>query len=435
MSGPARRTWTRSSGATPAGGAPDAPGAHRSITRLLGRLTGIALFTLIGAVYIIGWLSILAEERTGRTDFVSLTVAARLTSSAPGLLYDLAAQYPLQVLADPFTGPARPFSNPPHVATYSRALLAFGQEHGYLALGVLNLVLLGAIGRMVLQISADQPRSRRLLLLAGSLAMFPVGNALAEGTVSIIVAFGLCLVLVGERNDDAVLLALGLALTCWKPHLAVIAWAAVAATGRWRVLGRAAALAALIAAPSLITPGPRAWLAYPRALLEAGGSTAAAVQHSDHWWNLAAVGYRTLPAELVAPLSTVLFVVGVAGLAMAHRRAPDRVPLTIVLLGGVLLAPHANPHDYIWVAVGHALLRADGAWEQRPRPARIALGAIAGAAPLGSGLTVAYAAAGGSVVAVAVIAAFAVATVVGAPVSRTAALVALPGTEARRSAA
>jgi hypothetical protein len=224
---------------------------------------------------------------------------------------------------------------------------------------------------------------------------------MAEGTVSVIAGLGIALFTTGRHREHELFMAGGLALAACKPHLAVVPVVLLVAERRWATLVRTAAAVAAVAAPSLVTPGARAWLSYPSALLGAGGPESAAADYSDHWWNIAALLHRSaLSPSVVSALSWVLFGAGVAGLVAMHRHHPDRVPLTSVLLVGLVLTPHANPHDAIWVPLAYVLVRQGEGWWRRPTACRAGLDAVALLWPIIGLLAMAYADRGGSALAV-----------------------------------
>lgn len=382
----------------------------RSVTspaRIAGRLLGTLACLFVATELVRSWLRVLRTGRATRVDFVALDVAARLSAGSPEHLYDLDVQRAVQLALDPGTGPARPFTNPPFVATYARPVLWLGSDGGYLALGVLNVALLAVIGGLLLRATRGRHWSERTLAVTAALTMITVGNAMAEGTISVLVALGVCCYLLGEHRDDDRLRAVGLALTACKPHLAVLVWGLAVVRRRWRATAWGAGLLAVLAAPSLASPGIGAWLRYPGALLQAGGADAAAVEHSAHWWNLASVGYRTLPAEVVTALALPAFVVGFGVVLAAHRRRPDLLTPGSALALGLVLVPHANPHDAIWLPLAHALLRSHASWEARPVLARRALTVLAVLSPLLGLYAVGFADEGGSALAVAGLVAYA----------------------------
>jgi hypothetical protein len=356
-------------------------------------------FTFLAVQNLGSWLHVVADERTADVDFVSLAVAGRLTAAAPGDVYDADAQLAVQ-RGYQNDGPARPFTNPPFVATAGRLLTGGGLEQGYVILAVLNVGLLVAFSVVLVRSMRALPAAPlwwRMTVVTGALASISVGAAVAEGTVSVLAALGIALFLHGRHRERELLVVGGLVLAAWKPHLAVLAVVVLLAERRWATLTRSAGVLAVMAVPSVVMPGVGAWVRYPAALLGAGRTGSAAADHSAHWWNVASLLSRTsLPAAGLATLTWVLFGAGGAALVALHRRHPDRLPLASLLLVGLVITPHANPHDALWVPLAYVLLRADGTWEDRSRRVRALLNAVALLWPVTGLLAVAYVDKGGS---------------------------------------
>jgi len=384
----------------------------------------VALCSLVLAVQALGaGLPILAGGREATVDYGSLVVAGRLAGTDPAALYDPAAQRLVQQQLDP-GGRARPFTNPPPVATAARLLGATGIRGGFvvvqLAGGAAVLLLAGLVWRL----SRRQALSIRLAMTIGTSASASVATAMAEGAISGVSGAGLALVAVGDARRRDGLVVAGLLLAATKPHLAVVAALLVAARRRgsgahadraaWT---RGLVAAAVVVAISLVTPGPVAWLHYPAALVHAGGPDAAALGSAEHWWTVGSV-LQQLAGPAMRPAAVAgTWIVWAAGLVVLTRLARRRVrpvPLGPLLVAGLVLAPHANPHDALWVPVVFALVRADAGWDRRRRGERLALSALAVAWPPLSLVATAFADGGGSVLAVAALGTFAVLAVLGA---------------------
>ena len=76
---------------------------------------------------------------------------------------------------------------------------------------------------------------------------------------------------------------------------------------------------------------------------------------------------------VVTVLGWVVLVAGVAGLAVLAARTAttgqrcSAPPLAVAAVLGILVLPHANPHDLAWVPLAFALCWAHPNWPTRPR--------------------------------------------------------------------
>lgn len=372
------------------------------------RRAALVLLTLLHvflAVNNIGsWLNVTARDRMERTDYVSLAVAGELARQHGDALYDAAAQAEVQARFDPRPeADARPFSNPPFVAAAARLLTAGGFDAGYVALGLLNTSAVVALSVLLARAARTMSTLWRTALVCGALGSVAVANAMAEGAVSVVVALGIALVLLGDDRGDDRLIAAGLILAAIKPHIAVVPFAVLVARRQWRPLWQAAVAGAVLVLPTLFSPGVGAWLRYPAALLSAGGSDSAATEHAEHWWNAASVIYRFFPSEVAGPTAWALFIVGFG--LLLHTARHGRWPLPLLMIGSLVVIPHANPHDAIWFPIAFALLWPR--WASHAGAARrSAMLALVLSWPAVSLLCLVYADEGGSLVAVAWISAF-----------------------------
>ena len=389
-----------------------------------GRAGHSAVLAVLAAVFVAqavltlgAFVPVLARDRAATVDHVSLAVAAELVADDPASLYDLRAQRAVQDTLDP-AGPDRPFANPPFVATGARLVEAAGIRVGYLALVVVDLLAVGLLAALVWRQGRSLSLTARVAATAGALAAFPVASVMAEGGVSGLAATGIALVLWGEHHRRPWVAAAGLALAATKPHLLPAALVVLAFRGRWGVLGRGVLIGTAMALPSLATPGLGAWLAYPSVLTGVAGSGSPAVQHSEHWWNIASLLHHGLGRD-GSPTAVVLtwsvLVVGVAAIATAARATDGTAAMAAALVLGLLVSPHTNPADALWLPLAFVLVRTDPGWDRRSPFGRAAIGGLAAAWPVASLTAFTWSTAGGSVAAVTMMLAFAVLTVAGHP--------------------
>ena len=378
---------------------------------LLGAWLAGLYFTFLAVNMVGGWIPIMAGGREAQADYVSLAVAGELSATDPGRLYDFDAQATQQRAFDPDGTSLRPFANPPFVATAARGLRAVGFSRGYGLLAAINVAGIAVLASVLVRLSRGRPLSSRLLLVVGAMGSMSVGTAMAEGAVSVVAGLGLCLLLLGDREHRDDLMALGLALAVVKPHLAALALVMMVVRRRWAVLVRSGLLLGLMILPTLWSPGLSGWLHYPRALLGAGAGDAAVVGFADHWWNIASVLHHVAGSSMPGALHVVvwlLFVGGYGAVARLHLASPSRLLLGLALVVGLVLLPHSNPHDALWVPVAFALVWADRSWQHRRPAHRGVLVALAVLWPLVSVLAVAFASSGGSILAVGWLLSFAI---------------------------
>src|SRR5260370_30341261 len=208
----------------------------------------------------------------------------------------------------------------------------------------------------------------RLWILFG-LACLAIGLSLAvrpRAPAAILPAFAsvpTALVLLNAQLDGIVALGIGAAIALWsrpflaglclgltllKPQLMLPAGAALIATRRWRVLsGWAVAGLVLSAAAALLTP---AWVFQWLPALNGPVRPASREIDFAHFGTAFPAAFQ---GYAVAALSLLALV---AVLALARRRDVEfRPAASIVVAGGVLVAPHALPTDLVIVAVALAI--------------------------------------------------------------------------------
>lgn len=390
--------------------------ADRVVLTFLGLLT-LALYGTIALGATTGWVRSLDDRPEVTKDFVSLAVAGRLTATEPEHLYDLDRQHELQHELAGADAVDRPFANPPFVATYARALTGGGLRTGYTILNITTLAGVAVISALVARAAAPLRLLVRANFVVGTVGSIAVASTLGEGAISMFAALGIALLVVGVRAGDDTLAGLGLALSATKPHLAILPTLLLLARHAHRALGRGVAFGVLIAAPSLLTPGIGSWLRYPAVLLGVGGPDSAAADYSHYWWNLASVLHHVAPdaGGIITSVSWLAFLGGLAAAVVLHRRRPERADIVSLLVLGIIMSPHANPHDTLWLPLAFALVRSEASWSRRGLAQRTLLTTLALTWPVLGLLAMAHAAGGGSIAAVAAMGAFAIIAMIGRP--------------------
>ncbi|MGH7760876.1 MAG: glycosyltransferase 87 family protein [Candidatus Dormibacteraceae bacterium] len=208
----------------------------------------------------------------------------------------------------------------------------------------------------------------RLWILFG-LACLAIGLYLAvrpRPPTAVLSAFGsvpTALLLLNAQLDGLVALGIGAAVALWsrpflaglclgltllKPHLVLPAGAALLLTRRWHVLG-GWAVAGLVLSGAAALLNPRWVFQWLPAL---NGPVSPASREID-FAHFGTAFPAAIQGYAVAVLSLVALV---AVLALARRRGSELRPAAAVLVaGGVLVAPHALPTDFVIVAVALAI--------------------------------------------------------------------------------
>jgi hypothetical protein len=216
--------------------------------------------------------------RKGYQDFTIFYTSARLLRSGQAsALYDLAAQYRMQLTFTDVSirqGPL-PFNHPPFEALLFLPFTGLNYWPAYLVWTALNSVMLAlsvALLRMHFsQLAAVSP----LVLGLGATAFFPVAIGIIQGQDVILLLFLFVLAVISlDRGNDAVAGAL-LAAGLFRPQL-VVPLIVFVAVRRWRVLVGFTPVALVLGAISVAIMGWRGPLDYARFVLQLEGTGARA---------------------------------------------------------------------------------------------------------------------------------------------------------------
>lgn len=298
------------------------------------------------ALFEAGWL-------VGSSDWSQFMVGGRLLASDPAHLYDSSLQLQLQhaLIHGDFlqAGPAGllPAVNPPWVYFLSAAFAGLGVEAGGRLWILVELAALAVAAGLVGGRRALWPA---LTALGGIPALLLVRNAQLDGLVVLGLALAWKWLSPGPgrvaRRELAAGAALG--LTLLKPHLTLgVAVGLIAARRWWVLLGWGAAACLLAGAATVVEPHLLpAWLAF------AFGS-AGRLGDDLSLPGLALALGGGVPAAAVAAAAALA-----ATVLLARGRPPGQAA-GLLILGGLLAAPHALPTDLLLAAF--ALLIGDRA--------------------------------------------------------------------------
>jgi hypothetical protein len=344
------------------------PGPVRRLGVLAGAALATVAFVFLAIPNLLQWARVAGDGNPASTDYLAFAAGGQLAREAPARLYDLAAQRHVEqaLAADAPCCPVfRPFVNPPHLAVAYGALGAHGFRAGYVATALVNLLLVGGLLIAVHELARPLSTALRGLLVTGTAASGPVAVALYQGGPSVVAALGVTLAVVGDRRRGALLTAAGLLAASTKPHLLVLPLLWLVLRGRWRALAHFAGLGAATIVVTLPLIGVGPWLRYPGALLHYSDPTSGLDVDPRYWWNLVGslpvlgVDHRAGWLGRAGWLAFALGLVLMAGLVVLARRgrvAAGQASLAAALLAlGVLVVPHANPHDALVIGPAFAL--------------------------------------------------------------------------------
>lgn len=217
------------------------------------------LFALGAAAVLLlalGWVAMTGGRLTdpaGRpigTDFASFHAASALAlAGRPEAAYDVAAHAAAQWATTGASGFYFAFFYPP---TFLLAVLPLAALP-YLAALAAWLGLTGGLYGMALRRLAG-PAVPGLAMFAFPAVLVNAGHG-QNGLLSAAL-FGFAAAFLDRRPALA---GVCIGLLCYKPHLAILAPVALAAAGRWRAFGAAAATVAAMVALSALAFGPQTW--------------------------------------------------------------------------------------------------------------------------------------------------------------------------------
>ena len=297
---------------------------------------------------------LLPNDDVINSDWPAFATGARLIVSDPGHLYDLSVQQGVErdvtggrTLVTPGIQGILPFLAPAWVAFIAIPFDLLGTEVGGHAWVLFGLVCLGA-GLYL----ATRPRPPSATLPA--FASVPTALMMLNAQLDGIVALGIGAALALWSRPFLAGLALGLTLV--KPQLVLTLAAALLLARRWRVMGGWAAAGVVQLGVTLV--------ANPHWVLEWLAQIRTTVAPISREVDLAHFGtYLPGPAQPYAVIGLSLFALCDCVLLALRRRHDFKAAAAILVIGGVLVSPHALPADLVLVAVGLAIWR-EATWRE-----------------------------------------------------------------------
>jgi hypothetical protein len=281
------------------------------------------------------------------SDWPAFATGARLIVSDPGHLYDLDAQKRVErdvtggrILVTLGIEGILPFLAPAWVALLAVPFEAFGTEIGGRLWVLFGLVCL--MGGLYLAIRPRAPAAM-LPAFAGVPTALMLLNAQLDGIVALGIGAAISL------YSRPYLAGLALGLTLVKPQLVLPLGAAVILAREWKLLAGWATGGILLLASTLVL-SPRwitDWLGQTRATVTSGSREI----DLPHLAVLLPDAYQGVGLGVL----TALVLAAVVWMALRVRGKKMRPAIAVLVIGGVVAAPHALPADLVLVALGLAI--------------------------------------------------------------------------------
>jgi len=298
---------------------------------------------LLGVAVAFFILPVLPVYDVINSDWPAFATGARLIATDAAHLYDLDVQRRVQaevtggrVLVSPGIHGILPFLAPAWVALIAVPFDALGTDVGGRLWVLFGLACLVA---GLLLANRPRPPSQILPAFAGVPTALLLLNAQLDG----IVALGIGAAFVLWSRPYLAGVALG--LTLMKPQLVLPLGVALLAARLWKVLAGWAAAGVVLLAPTLaLNPN---WISQWRGQIQATVAPVSREVDLPHFGALFPSGIQTYAVLILAAIA-LLFVLVLS----ARRRDDFRAVMALLVVGGVLVSPHALPADLVLVAFG-----------------------------------------------------------------------------------
>jgi hypothetical protein len=237
---------------------------------------------------------------------------------------------------------------PPFFAVALAPLAGMEYTPGFVLWTALNCIAFGASLAFLVRFARLGPVGGTGFGLAAYLSL-PALVALILGQASFLLLAALCIVVYATLAGRQVLCGAALALMLIKPQFVLPFLLVLAVRGQWRAVSTfAVAASALVVTPLLIL-GPGAPGEYVHALMQAThwGSEVGGFAPADNR-SVAGLLRLLLPATFSMPISIVIDIVALAGLAALARRAASLdALLALATLVALLISQHVLIHDLV----------------------------------------------------------------------------------------
>ena len=290
------------------------------------------------------------REVLGQDFGMFLTGADILTSGHGDDLYNLTLQTSVQEKINGRAVSAErmlPFNYPPYVAVFFSPLTVFAPAYAYYVWLAIQWILVALLAFSIMRYFARHYSFAAWILIATLLSFAPVHEALLLGQMSIVLLGLWWWALVSWRHERWVQLGVAVALSAFKPQLAVLLLVGLLVQKRWRALAVAAATQAILWAGATLLGGPQLLFSYIDMLRVSSSAVNTLGFFGDLMVNLR--GLLTISGispALSLQIAMAFWVLSI-GIAIWVWQKPwsvaARFGVTVVL--AVLLSPHLYPHD------------------------------------------------------------------------------------------
>lgn len=327
----------------------------------------LALLLCVGIQIASAWNS-RREIALGYPDFAGFYAAGEIVDTGQGArLYDLGLQAQIegQATIRKITGGFLPFVHPPFFALLMAPLARLGYLGAFWVWWTINVLLTLAAMALLARV-CPQLRKRADLLPLGFALFFPLLAAEYQGQDSILsLLLYVCCFLALERGRPA-LSGAALALTCYKPQLALgmLALLLISQSRRWRILAGFASTCAVLVLISAGTAGWRVCFNYPHFLTWFSSHLNEADYHVETMHSLRGLLFATmrhLPeaahGRILAMASAVVAAGTVWAMLRARQAASAQLRFALAVLSVLLTAYYCYTHDLTLLLIPCALTR------------------------------------------------------------------------------
>jgi hypothetical protein len=311
---------------------------------------GLAISVVIGPC----WWSIVRHHNPScsayKPDFISLYTGAKLLRTDPASLYDLEKQRLVQQPIDPSRGSwVLPFFYPPFFAVALLPLAWLPFSAAFVVMTAINLALLAAALRITIR-KLQMNRQQTNWLMLATFCNYGVHYAFLEAQTSFIALFLLVLFVFTLQSSAQGRPWIWASLLFFKPQLVAAPFLILLGRRRWRELGLAFVVIALLCLLSVAAVGFEGMRAYIDISRRAAGGDDYLHIQPEGMHNLRALAYFFFSppwrdAIWWAATIAVMALILVRSWAKDEAREISLADWITVLIGLILITPHLHSHD------------------------------------------------------------------------------------------
>ncbi len=267
-----------------------------------------------------------------------------------------------------------PFYNPPGTVFPLLALSLLSLAGAAIAWTVLQLAFFSAAFVALARATVSRQNAPLLgIVILGTVSSMPFHETVLHGQMTMALLAGWVAIWFGAfRNRSDRWVVLGLTLVGMKPQLVVVPVVYLLLTRRWRAVGLATAVQALLGLAAVFFIDPMVQIRWVQLMIHATGW-----EDQNGIWLHAMFGWNAFVRALVGPehhlIRTILAAVlttGTAGYCVAAGRAAMRQQryaelFSMLVFASILMSPHLFAQDLLLAAVPLAILSLTTAGRQR----------------------------------------------------------------------